>query len=350
MTDAATAPLRVHSVGAGYFARFQVEAWHKIAGTQLIGLSDIDTARAHTMLNEIVGADHGIAVFDNPDAMFASDHADIIDIATPPETHLDLIRAALKVRPQVIICQKPFCGTIEAAKEATRLAKDAGIPLVVHENFRFQPWYRAMKAEIDIGRLGEIFQIAMRLRPGDGQGDDAYLARQPYFREMKRFLIHETGIHYVDVFRFLLGEPTAVFADLRQVNKGIAGEDAGLVIFKFGDHCRAVFDGNRSADHAADDRRLTLGDCLVEGENGTMSLDGFGALQFRPLHEVTQTSLGKWQADGFGAGCVNALQQHIVDHIVSGEPLENLAENYLRNLEIEAAIYRSSDQGTWVEL
>ena len=34
----------------------------------------------------------------------------------------------------------------------------------------------------------------------------AYLERQPYFQTMPRFLVHETAIHLVDVFRFLLGE------------------------------------------------------------------------------------------------------------------------------------------------
>jgi predicted dehydrogenase len=50
---------------------------------------------------------------------------------------------------------------------------------------------------------------------------------------MKRFLIHETGIHLIDVFRFLLGEVRSVYADLTKLNPVIAGEDSGTVLFNF---------------------------------------------------------------------------------------------------------------------
>ncbi|MEZ5740638.1 MAG: hypothetical protein R3E68_15060 [Burkholderiaceae bacterium] len=49
------------------------------------------------------------------------------------------------------------------------------------------------------------------MRLGDGQGPEAHLSRQPYFQQMPRFLVHETAIHFIDSFRFPLGEvgPTA---------------------------------------------------------------------------------------------------------------------------------------------
>ena len=82
--------------------------------------------------------------------------------------------------------------------------------------------------------LGEVYQITFRLRPGDGQGPEAYLERQPYFQTMERFLVHETAIHFIDVFRFLLGEePSTVYASLRRLNPAIKGEDAGLMLFSF---------------------------------------------------------------------------------------------------------------------
>ena len=67
------------------------------------------------------------------------------------------------------------------------------------------------------------------MRPGDGQCPRAYLDRQPYFQEMPRFFVFETGVHMIDVFRFLLGEVTGVFARLRRLNPAIRGEDAGLI-------------------------------------------------------------------------------------------------------------------------
>ncbi len=65
-------------------------------------------------------------------------------------------------------------------------------------------------------------QAICRLRPGDGQGPEAYLDRQPYFQTMEKFLIHETGVHWVDTFAYLFGPAQSVYAGLRRVNPAIA--------------------------------------------------------------------------------------------------------------------------------
>lgn len=71
------------------------------------------------------------------------------------------------------------------------------------------------------------------------------MERQPYFQTMEKFLVHETAIHLIDVFRFLLKEePSAVYAALRRLNPAIKGEDAGMMLFDFPSGARAVFDGS----------------------------------------------------------------------------------------------------------
>src|SRR6185436_16129600 len=111
--------------------------------------------------------------------------------------------------------------------ELVETAERAGITLVVHENFRWTPWHREARRLLDAGFLGALHGIAFRLRPGDGQGARAYLDRQPYFQKMPRLLVHETAIHWIDSFRYLMGEVVSVFASLRRINPAIAGEDAG---------------------------------------------------------------------------------------------------------------------------
>ena len=147
----------------------------------------------------------------------------------------------------------------------TALAEAANVPLIVHENFRFQPWHRQTRMMLDEGTLGEVYQISFRMRPGDGQGPDAYLERQPYFQTMERFLVHETAIHFVDVFRYLMGEVVSVYADLTRFNPAIKGEDSGYIVFQFRSGAKGLFDGNRLVDHVAGNRRLTMGDMLIEG-------------------------------------------------------------------------------------
>ena len=173
---------------------------------------------------------------------------------------------------------KAFCKILEEAQEITKLAKAHQVELVIHENFRFQPWYRVLKAEIETGQLGQLYQFRFDLRPGDGRGADAYLNRQPYFQKMDRFLVHETAVHFLDLFTFLFGRPHAVYADVRRLNPAIAGEDAALIIFKYKTGMRAIFDGNRLACHRADNHRLTMGEALFETQ--TASFFWMGLVRF----------------------------------------------------------------------
>ena len=277
--------------------------------------------------------------------MIAAERPDLVDIATPPPTHKSLIERAAAAGAN-IICQKPFTTSLDEARAATEVAEAAGVSLFVHENFRFQPWYRKIKQLLDDGTTGPLYEACFRLRPGDGQGPDAYLDRQPYFQTMPRFLIHETGIHFIDVFRFLLGEVRWVWADLQRRNPAISGEDAGIVVFGFDEGLRALFDGNRLADHAAVNRRLTMGELTLEGETGCLMLDGDGKLHHRRQGDHSATPVPfDWQDRGFGGDCVMALQRHAVAHLLDNSAAENLARDYIRNLEIEEAIYRSAEEG-----
>ena len=341
--------MRVVTVGAGYFSRFHIDGWLRNEDIEFAGLADLDQERANALLAEISA--RSVPVFSAAQPMFAAIRPDIIDIATPPSAHLDLIRIALRTNARAIICQKPFCGSLEQARLAVEEIKAAGRLVVIHENFRFQPWYRIIRQEIANGRVGDLYQICFRLRPGDGQGPDAYRSRQPYFRSMRRFLIHETAVHWIDTFRFLMGEPGSVLADLRQLNPAIAGEDSGLFVFRYADGRRAMFDGNRLVDHVAENPRLTMGECLIEGSRGVITLDGDGALMFRANGERSWSALGgDYPRHGFGGGCVHALQKHVSDHLIHGTPIENDAGAYLRNIEIEEAIYRAADEARVVEL
>ena len=110
------------------------------------------------------------------------------------------------------ICQKPFAPTYAEAVALVEPAERPACLFVVHENIRWAPWHREAKRLIDAGALGTLHSVAFRLRPGDGQGPRAYLDRQPYFQQMPRLLVYETAIHWIDTFRFLMGEVTAVYA------------------------------------------------------------------------------------------------------------------------------------------
>lgn len=334
--------LKVAVLGGGYFARFQHEAWARLPGVDLVGIADLDPARA-----EAACAAHGGRAFGDPARMLHETSPDILDIAIPPEGHADAIRMGLAAGAWLIVCQKPFASDLATAEALTAEAEAAGIPLVIHENFRWQPWFRVMRQAIVEGRVGAVQNITFRLRTGDGQGRDAYLDRQPYFQTMPRLLIHETGVHYFDTFRFLMGQdPTHIYADLRRMNPAIAGEDAGHVLFDYPGHARALLDGNRLLDHASDNTRRTFGEALIEGNDGSLSLDGSGRVILRAFGQATaETLLDARNWLGFAGDCVHALQAHLVQALEGNRDFENIARDYLGVLRMEVAAYRSAQDG-----
>lgn len=329
-------PLTVACLGAGYFSQFHTEAWHRNPRTVLIGCADQSVEKATATAAK--------QAFSCLEDMLRACQPDILDIVTPPETHFSSIDYAVGQQVNAIICQKPFCRSLKEAHRAVALAAAADIPLIVHENFRFQPWYRCMKQAITDNQLGQVLQFTFRLRTGDGQGDDAYLDRQPYFRDMPRLLIHETGVHWIDTFRYLLGPAESVYADLRTLNPCVKGEDAGFIIFGYADGKRALFDGNRLLDHKTANARITLGEALLEGTNGQISLDGNGEVTFRKFGETrTRVLLEAKQWQGFAGDCVYALQDHVVNALLEGSALENQAAEYLPVVELVDRVYASAE-------
>jgi D-apiose dehydrogenase len=259
------------------------------------------------------------------------------------------VRAAL-ARSMPTICQKPFGVDLREAETMAAQAEDAQTPLVVHENFRFTPWFRECRRLIDAGFFGRLHGVTFRLRPGDGQGPRAYLDRQPYFQTMPQLLVRETAVHFIDSFRFLMGEVQAVSARLRRLNPVIAGEDSGLIVFEFDDNRNGLFDGNRLNEHVAQNPRRTMGEMWLEGERGVLRLDGDARLWWKP-HHGTEAEHGYdvGSPGAFGGACT-ALQSHVLAHSKHGAPLQNAARDYLTNLRVQAAIYRSHADGRRITL
>jgi predicted dehydrogenase len=338
--------LRVATVGAGYFSQFHHAGWRGIDEVQCVAIADTDIAKAEAMAKRFAIP----RVFARLADMLEQARPNLLDIITPPETHRAIVAAALPYGIPMI-CQKALAPTYAEALAIADLADSRNATLVVHENFRWQPWYREARRLIETGALGALHSIAFRLRPGDGQGPHAYLDRQPYFQTMPRLLVHETAIHWIDTFRFLMGEVHAVSARLRRINPVIAGEDAGYIVFEFVGGATGLFDGNRLNDHVATNPRRTMGEMWLEGAAGVLRLDGDANLWWK-AHQQPER---RWEYhrgddDAFGGGCVQALQRHVVRHLRTGSALENTARDYLVNLRAQEAVYRSHAIGRRIEL
>ncbi|MCH5378318.1 MAG: Gfo/Idh/MocA family oxidoreductase, partial [Planctomycetes bacterium] len=338
--------LRGLLIGAGYFSQYHLDAWCRIPETEIVAVCDLDPKRAAQRAEEF--GIHG--VFTDVARALQELDVDFVDIATRPETHLALVQQ-VAARGLAMICQKPLAPDFATARALVQAATQAGVPLMVHENFRFQPWHREIKRLLGEGAIGtRLHSLYFRLRQGDGWGPDAYLARQPYFREMPRMLVHETGVHFIDTFRFLAGEIEEVSAVLRRWNPVIRGEDAALLTFTFASGAVGVWDANRYNEGTASDPRYTFGTMLVEADGGSLRLEDDGRLIVQPLGQPAREHAYTHQRRGFAGDCVYWTQRHFVEQFQAGGPFETSGEQYLKTLEVQEAAYLSASQNRRVRL
>ena len=332
--------LRGVAVGAGYFSPYHFDAWQRIEQAEIMALCGPDAAQVSEAARkfDIPRTYSDVAV------TLDREQPDFVDIITPPQTHLELVRLAAK-RGVHILCQKPLAPTMEEARAIVDVAAGAGVRLMVHDNFRFQPWHREARKLLDQGAIGALQTISCRTRLGDGWGEGAYLSRQPYFRDMPRLLIFETGVHFIDVYRYLAGEITQVYARLRRLNPVIKGEDCALVCFDFASGAAGLWDADRFHEGPARDPRYTFGEFSLEGDAGALRIDGEGDLFLRRLGATEQRHPYEHSRRGFAGDSVFAALSHFLARLQDGDAFETSGENYLNTLAVQEAVYASSATG-----
>ena len=87
-----------------------------------------------------------------------------------------------------------------------------------------------------------------------------------------------------------------------------------------------------------------MGEMLIEGAAGVLRLNGQGRIFFRKCGEQENEHEYAWESCGFAGDCVFSCQSHVVSHLLNGTQLQISGREYLRNLELEEAIYESHRQ------
>ncbi len=89
-----------------------------------------------------------------------------------------------------------------------------------------------------------------------------------------------------------------------------------------------------------------MGEFLIEGECGVLSLDGDGRIGFRAhgSNDIEMVAFA-WDDIDFGWRLCLSLQKHVIDHRLGRGELETRAIDYLQNIRIEEAIYESNETG-----
>jgi len=325
--------LRGVMIGAGYFAQFQAEGWRRVEGARIVAVADATPGRAEEFSER-----WGIArAYRNVADMLDRERPDFVDIITRPNSHLELVELAAHHEAHVI-CQKPMAPNWEECLAMINACAEAQVRLFIHENWRWQPWYREIKRLLDQGLLGEPFYTSFVMRNSDGRGAEPYPA-QPYFREMERLLVYEMAVHFLDTFRFLLGEIKSVFCQMGQVNPVIKGEDYTLIQLAFENGACGLIDANRFSGPA---RREPLSEELVvEGERGKIRLARDGRICLDEYGEAEKPCDYAVPSEGYRGDSVRATQQHFISCLRTGERCESEGDDYLKTVAAVFACYDS---------
>ena len=319
-------------IGCGFFGGIQMEAWRRMPGVEIAAACDPDLARARQFAP---------SVYSTAEDLFAREKLDFVDIATRPEHHLPLVRLATQAGVPAI-CQKPMAPSWELCLAMVDAAESAGVRLMIHENWRWQPWFRAAKKIIDRGDIGRPVAFTFRTRRRDGLGDQPYQV-QPYFRTMPRFLIYETLVHHIDTSRFLFGEIATVYARTRTINPIMRGEDQAVLMLTYESNLLGVIDGHRFLDPEPDGP--AMGEARFEGDAAALHLEATGDL-YLGGKRIWQNQV----TEGYRGDSVRSTQQHFIDCLQSGKPFESEARDYLRTVAVVEAAYKSSGEHTAVAI
>lgn len=325
-------------IGAGWVTQYHLPAWRKLAGrAQIVAIADpAQEAR------ERRAAEFGIGTaYASAEALLESEQLDAVDICSPRETHEAMVALAA-AHGLPILCQKPLAPTLAAA-EALVHSLPTGTRLMVHDNWRFRPLYRELKAWLAAGTAGRVRSVRLSfLSSGmiaDADGRRPALVRQPFLKDLPRLLVSEILIHHLDTLRYLFGELEVESAVLERGNMDILAEDVATVSL-------CSLDGRLPvqvmANLAVQGAPPAPADQLtIFGTDGTIRVDG-PLLTLAGPHAQTVTFDGETNYQGGYDGAI----RHFVDGLETGAGFETDATDNLETLALVEAIYEQAGEAS----
>jgi predicted dehydrogenase len=325
---------RIGIIGAGWVSAYHLPAW----------LRQSERAKVVAIADPSPNAlDARIAVFDiarsyaSAQAMLDAEQLDAVDICTPREFHVELVRLAA-AKGLDILCQKPLAPSYDQAIDLLTGLSGPG-KLMIHENWRFRPYYRRLKAWLDEGLAGEIRQVQFEfLSSGmiaDAEGKRPALVRQPFFRTQERLLVMEVMIHHLDTLRYLLGEMEVVDARLERSNRDIVAEDvASVVLRRLTDGVLVTINANLAVHGTPPAPRDHL---RIFGTRGTLELDG-NLLSAKGAAQRQES----FDPDAAYQGAYDATIAHFLDSLDGKVAMETSPGDNMKTLALVEDIYRLS--------
>ncbi|ALS29770.1 oxidoreductase [Paenibacillus sp. 32O-W] len=196
-------PIRLGIIGAGAIGNVHMEAFGKTEGVEVTTVTD-----AYLPLAEKRAAEHGIGhVHENPQALLDDPDVDAVVICVPNQFHAPLAIEALEKGKHVLL-EKPMAIDAEAARAIVEAKNRSGKVLMMSHQMRWSGISRALKQEIENGRVGRIYNAkAGWWRKKGIPGWGSWFTRKDMAGGGP---LIDIGVHMLDLSLYLMGNPKPV--------------------------------------------------------------------------------------------------------------------------------------------
>ncbi|MBX2997453.1 MAG: Gfo/Idh/MocA family oxidoreductase [Caldilineaceae bacterium] len=348
--------LKVGVIGVGGILRTHMPGWAASEHAEVIAACDINPAAL-----QVWAQNYNIPkLTTDPGELFSDPDIDIIDLCVPNMYHAPLAIAALDAGKHVI-CEKPLAPTPAEIRQMIEARDRSGKMLMTAQHFRFKGTSQAMKAEIDLGTLGDIYHARSWMLRRNG------LVATPTFIHKKHSgggPCIDIGVHVLDLTLWLMGNPQPV-AVSGVAKAPLAHHEGAFAVWRGGGLIPQDFDVE---DFAAAFVRFENGATLMievswllhhdtDGEDMQIWLYGTEAGCHWPSAHFHSTNYQTKQLYTNRLRLTNdVMEPHALEcvafaqAIVDGAPSPVPAEHSLQVLSILDGIYRSQREGREVSI
>ncbi len=187
-----TEKVPVAVAGGGGWGKNLVRNFASLPGADLKTICDLNRDR----LESYAGKYPGIKTTSDFDKVLSDDSLKAVVIATPSDTHYDLIKRSLTTGRLHVFTEKPLALTSVQAEELVKLSEKNGLTLMVGHLLLYHPAVAELKAIVDSGELGEIYCIySNRLNLGAvRKNENAWWSLAPHDISILLHLLSETPV------------------------------------------------------------------------------------------------------------------------------------------------------------
>ncbi len=146
--------VRVAMLGYGAIGHEHALAVAAVPGLTMTAVADLNPQR----LDAARQVAPQVRASTDPDDLLTDDEVDLVVVSTPPNTHASWALRLLAAGKNVVL-EKPMALTSAECDAVVGAAAESGLLVVVYQNRRFDPDYRALRAAVRAGRVGEVFHL-----------------------------------------------------------------------------------------------------------------------------------------------------------------------------------------------